>query len=185
ALAPPPDGTPPIANAGPDQTVNEDTPVAFDGSGSTDNVGIVNYTWALPAAVGPARPVVNLSIGGSAAAFDPVRPLLYLHGLRNVSVVNLTTGLVDRVFPLDHVPAYPMSLTVAPRGAYMAVGIPFGERGYYFFGPFQSYVATFDLVTQTKIGEFFIDEDVYRTPVTAARYASVAGGSCRWCTEPV
>jgi len=180
ALAPPPDGTPPIANAGPDQTVNEDTPVAFDGSGSTDNVGIVNYTWALPAAVGPARPVVNLSIGGSAAAFDPVRPLLYLLGSRNVSVVNLTTGLVDRVFPIDHVATYPMSLTVAPRGAYMAVGIPFGERGYYFFGPFQSYVATFDLVTQTKIGEFFIDEDVYRTLVTDDGYAIVAGGSGQW-----
>src|SRR5438876_4860053 len=113
ALAPPPDVTPPIANAGPDQTVNEDVPVAFDGSGSTDNVGIVNYTWALPAAMGPARPVVNLSIGGSAAAFDPVRPLLYLFGSRNLSVVNLTTGLVDRVFLIDHVPAYPMSLMVA------------------------------------------------------------------------
>jgi len=179
ALAPPPDVTPPIANAGPDQTVNEDVPVAFDGSGSTDNVGVVNYTWALPAAAGSARPVVNLSIGGP-AAFDPVRPLLYFLGSRNVSVVNLTTGLVDRVFPLDHVPTYPMSLAVAPRGAYMAVGIPFGERGYYFFGPFQSYVATFDLVTQTKVGEFFIDEDVYRTLATDDGYAIVAGGSGQW-----
>ncbi|TMA06233.1 MAG: PKD domain-containing protein [Methanobacteriota archaeon] len=179
ALAPAPDVTPPIANAGPDQTVNEDVPVAFDGSGSTDNVGVVNYTWALPAATSPARPVVSVSIGG-AAAFDPVRPLLYLLGSRNVSVVNLTTGSVDRVFPLNHVPTYPMSLTVAPRGAYMAVGIPFGERGYYFFGPFQSYVATFDLVTQTKIGEFFIDEDVYRTLVTDDGYAIVAGGSGQW-----
>ena len=62
----------------------------------------------------------------------------------------------------------------------MAVGIPFGERGYYFFGPFQSYVATFDLVTQTKIGEFFIDEDVYRTLVTDDGYAIVAGGSGQW-----
>src|SRR5439155_953333 len=70
--------------------------------------------------------------------------------------------------------------TVAPRGAYMAVGIPFGERGYYFFGPFQGYVATFDLVTQTKVGEFFIDEDVYRTLVTDDGYAIVAGGSGQW-----
>src|SRR5438093_10263248 len=73
-----------------------------------------------------------------------------------------------------------MRLTVARRGAYMAVGIPFGERGYYFFGPFQSYVATFALVTQTKIGEFFIDEDVYRTLVTDDGYAIVAGGSGQW-----
>src|SRR3989442_2534320 len=114
ALAPPPDGTPPIANAGPDQTVNEDTPVAFDGSGSTDNVGIVNYTWSLPAAVGPARPVVNLSIGGSAAAFGPVRPLLYLLRRPDASLVKLTTGPVDRGLPIGHRGAYPSTLTVVP-----------------------------------------------------------------------
>jgi len=39
------DQTAPIANAGPDQTVNEDTQVTFDGSASTDNVGIKTYTW--------------------------------------------------------------------------------------------------------------------------------------------
>jgi parallel beta-helix repeat protein len=36
----------PVANAGPDQTVNAGTVVTFDGSASTDNVGIDNYTWA-------------------------------------------------------------------------------------------------------------------------------------------
>lgn len=40
------DGASPIADAGPDQTVDEDTPVTFDGSDSWDDVGIVNYTWA-------------------------------------------------------------------------------------------------------------------------------------------
>lgn len=39
------DDTPPTANAGADQNVDEDTIVTFDGSGSSDNVGIVNYTW--------------------------------------------------------------------------------------------------------------------------------------------
>jgi len=39
------DTTIPSANAGLDQTVDEDTLVTFDGSGSSDNVGIVNYTW--------------------------------------------------------------------------------------------------------------------------------------------
>ncbi len=39
------DVTPPIADAGPDQAVNEDTPVTFNGNGSSDNVGIVSYAW--------------------------------------------------------------------------------------------------------------------------------------------
>src|SRR5207245_2210242 len=39
------DTTPPLANAGADFTVNEDTAMAFNGFGSTDNVEIVNYTW--------------------------------------------------------------------------------------------------------------------------------------------
>ena len=39
------DTTPPVANAGPDQTVTEDEPLTFDASASSDNVGIVNYEW--------------------------------------------------------------------------------------------------------------------------------------------
>ncbi len=39
------DTTAPIARAGPDQLVNQRALVTFDGSASSDNVGIVNYTW--------------------------------------------------------------------------------------------------------------------------------------------
>ncbi len=41
------DVTPPTADAGPDQTVDEDTSATFNGSSSMDNVGIVNYTWTI------------------------------------------------------------------------------------------------------------------------------------------
>ncbi len=40
------DKTNPTANAGPDQIVDEDTPMTFDGSASNDNIEITNYTWA-------------------------------------------------------------------------------------------------------------------------------------------
>ena len=40
-----PDNVLPIANAGPDLIVDEDTTVTLDGSASTDNVGIASYTW--------------------------------------------------------------------------------------------------------------------------------------------
>jgi len=39
------DATWPAANAGPDQIVDEDTLVNFDGSASTDNVAIISYVW--------------------------------------------------------------------------------------------------------------------------------------------
>jgi len=39
------DSSSPLADAGSDRTVDEDTAVTFDGSGSTDDVGIANYTW--------------------------------------------------------------------------------------------------------------------------------------------
>jgi hypothetical protein len=39
------DEQPPIAEAGDDQTVAENTDVTFDASGSSDNIGIVEYHW--------------------------------------------------------------------------------------------------------------------------------------------
>jgi len=39
------DATPPVADAGADATVVENASVSFDGTGSTDDVGVVNYTW--------------------------------------------------------------------------------------------------------------------------------------------
>lgn len=39
------DTVPPVAEAGPDQTVNEDTTVFFNGSGSKDDKGIASYVW--------------------------------------------------------------------------------------------------------------------------------------------
>jgi len=39
------DVTTPVAEAGPNQTVNEDTLVTLNSSGSEDNVGIVSYVW--------------------------------------------------------------------------------------------------------------------------------------------
>ncbi len=41
------DKTTPNADAGSDKTVDEDTTVTFNGSGSSDNVGIVEYRWTI------------------------------------------------------------------------------------------------------------------------------------------
>ena len=39
------DTTKPVANAGPEQMVNQTDIATFDGSGSSDNVAVTNYTW--------------------------------------------------------------------------------------------------------------------------------------------
>jgi len=39
------DNDPPVANAGPDKSVIVNETVTLDGSGSTDNIGITNYSW--------------------------------------------------------------------------------------------------------------------------------------------
>ena len=39
------DNTNPVADAGQDRTLNQGSNITFDGSGSTDNVVVVNYTW--------------------------------------------------------------------------------------------------------------------------------------------
>ncbi|MFW6376184.1 MAG: PKD domain-containing protein, partial [Thermoplasmatota archaeon] len=41
------DQTDPVADAGNNRTLDEDEPIVFEGNGSTDNVGIVNYTWTV------------------------------------------------------------------------------------------------------------------------------------------
>jgi PKD repeat protein len=64
------DTTHPVAEAGPDQIVNEDSPVAFNGSGSTDNVGVVNYSWSFMESerlkvVYEISPIYNFTIPGT------------------------------------------------------------------------------------------------------------------------
>jgi len=59
------DATKPVADAGPDQTVNEDTLVAFNGSNSYDNIGVVNYTWTFtdvtPRTLTGVKPTYNFT----------------------------------------------------------------------------------------------------------------------------
>ena len=63
------DTTNPVANAGPDQTVNQADLVTFNGTGSTDNVAVDNYTWNFTDGVaqtlygiGPDYTFINASV---------------------------------------------------------------------------------------------------------------------------
>src|SRR2546427_325321 len=175
----PGDTSPPIANAGPNQTVDQNTIVTFDGTGSMDNVGIVHYTWGIPDKIGPATTHFNLS-RGNLMVFVPVRPVLYAIDSSHVDLVNLTTGSLDAAFPIAHSAQWPLSLSVSPNGNYLVVGIPTGDRGYYDFGPYLGYVAGFDLANRTEISEFSIPYDIYDVAATDDGAAILSGGSGQW-----
>ncbi len=68
-----PDTTPPVANAGQDQTVDRDTVVYFDGSGSTDNVGIRSYSWDFNASDG-----IQQDLTGVTASHIYIEPGSYI-----------------------------------------------------------------------------------------------------------
>jgi hypothetical protein len=63
---------PPVADAGPDRTVDEDTLVTFDGSGSSDNVGVVNFTWTINSFY-----IVHNVMYGPSPSFTFNQPLVY------------------------------------------------------------------------------------------------------------
>jgi len=77
------DITPPIANAGLDQTVDEGGLVMFDGSGSTDNAGIANYTWTFEDGTGPR------TLYGAVPAHAFKTPGVYVVTLRVTDAVGL------------------------------------------------------------------------------------------------
>jgi PKD repeat protein len=65
------DTEPPVADAGADRTVSLGQTVAFDGSRSSDDVGIVSWEWSLSYAGS------NLRFGGETALFTFERAGLY------------------------------------------------------------------------------------------------------------
>jgi PKD repeat protein len=86
------DVTDPIANAGPDQTVNSTDVVNFDGTASTDNVGITNFTWMFtydgsPVGVYGATPSFTFITPG---VYDVVLTVMDAGGNSNSDTVTIT-----------------------------------------------------------------------------------------------
>ena len=92
------DITPPSANAGPDQTVDEDTMVAFDGSASLDNVGITNYTWTFMGGNG------DITLHGAAPSHTFSLPGVYTVTLNVTDDIGLTGSDVMTVTVIDITP---------------------------------------------------------------------------------
>ena len=108
---------PPVADAGPDQTESGGITVQFDGSGSSDDVGIVSYTWTFTYDGGP----VTLT------DVDPT----YVFWIVGVYEVTLTvvdgdgqsdTDTVQITIP-DIIPEFPMLLLPVAGIVILLVGL--------------------------------------------------------------
>ncbi len=92
------DRTSPIADAGPDQTVSQGTIVTLDGSNSTDNVGIVSYTWSFTYEGAPR------SLTGMIVTWKFNIPGKYTVVLRVEDATGLTGADTMNVTVLDNIP---------------------------------------------------------------------------------
>jgi PKD repeat protein len=79
------DTTAPVADAGGDQSVDEDVEVTLDGTGSHDNVGIVGHTWTI------ARDGATLeTLTGQSPTYTFVEPGVYNVTLRVTDAADLS-----------------------------------------------------------------------------------------------
>jgi PKD repeat protein len=109
------DNDPPVANAGFDQTVPAGQTVHFDGSSSTDNVGIANYTWTFNDGVTPVtlwgrNPTYTFLTDG---VYDVTLTVRDGAGHTSTDVVRITIGAAIPEFPTVLIPVSGMILIIA------------------------------------------------------------------------
>jgi len=95
------DITPPSADAGPDQVKNAGVICTFDGTGSTDNVGVVNYTWSwTEGGVHYAYGVHGTAVFYSAGVFTVTLTVRDAVGLTDIDTMTVTVTVVDVTPPV-------------------------------------------------------------------------------------
>ena len=89
------DAIPPTADAGPDVTIDQHETIAFDGTGSWDNLGIVDFTWTFTYDGAP----VELSGPTPSFTFDTVGTyvvnLTVRDGVGNAALAHMTVTVLD------------------------------------------------------------------------------------------
>jgi PKD repeat protein len=106
------DPNPPVANAGPDQTVNEDAVVTFSGAASSDYFPIANYTWTLT--------------DGGAVTMYGVAPT-HIFAEPGVYVVTLTVTDIDDNTDMDTVTITVLDVTEPVANAGLDQTVPEGS----------------------------------------------------------
>ena len=146
-----------------------------------DTVRTFNVTFESdPGSAGPAHAPFSLPFQITDAVFDPARPYLYAseRATKKVYFVNLTTGLIERVFSFSFMPE---ALALTPNGSRLFVALTTRSHSpYWFDGDHEGYVASFDLEQRVKDREFRIVEDPYDLLATSDGHLLVSSGSGQW-----
>jgi 5-hydroxyisourate hydrolase-like protein (transthyretin family) len=109
------DNDPPVANAGSDQAILLGLIVLFDGTSSTDNVGVANYTWTFnnggtPVTLwGPSPTFSSLTVG----VHDVTLTVRDGAGHTSTDVVRITVDAAIPEFPTVIIPISGMILIIA------------------------------------------------------------------------
>ena len=109
------DNDPPVANAGSDRTVSMEQEVHFDGTSSTDNVGIANYTWTIEKGGtsvtlwGPSLIHTFLTEG----VYNVTLTVRDGAGHTSTAVVHITVGAAIPEFPSVIIPISGMIMIIA------------------------------------------------------------------------
>ena len=106
-----PDPEAPVARAGPDQTITLGQTVALDGSQSTDNVGIVNYTWRVDRTAESLYGVAVSYRPGAGGIWRFVLTVADASALTSSDDLNVTVIVVDTTPP-----GTPLGLTARTGG---------------------------------------------------------------------
>ena len=111
-------------------------------------------------------------------AYDRTRPLAYVSSRDNNQfyVINLLTGLIDKVFDL---PLMPGSITITPDGStlYLALLTRNHDSNWRDEDGHEGYIATFELDAITKTNQYWINEDPFDLVATDDGHIYVTSGS--------
>jgi PKD repeat protein len=132
-----------------------------------------------PGTPGPAHAPFSLSFSVSDAAFDPVRPYLYVteKATKHLYVVNLATGITERTFTFAYMPE---NIGITPDGSRMYVSLLARDHTYSSSLPQDGYIAGFDLATLVKDREFYVGIDPFDILATSIGTLVVDSGSNQW-----
>jgi hypothetical protein len=95
------DTVPPIANAGPDKTINLGQGVTLDGSASTDDVYIANYTWLVLQTSEDLYGAVVSCQPNAAGVWQFTLTVMDASGLMDTDVANVTVIFTDTTPPSE------------------------------------------------------------------------------------